>query len=156
MKATTQLPTQVKKQSIIVSIIVLLYLLSASIQVSGQSLTNKVDFNEKYTQEFIIKQFTAKQLEGKIYFNFLIVEQRENTKYVLESSTNGVDFTEVQKKDGFKSPNSTPLLYCYTVDVVNRKVKEFRIRIEATNTIEYSNRIKIDAVKKEDLLITKK
>lgn len=114
-----------------------------------------MDFTEKPSEEFVIKQFTAVQHQDKIYFKFLIVENRVNVNYVLESSTNGVDFVEVQKKEGFKSPNEIPLLYCYTIDEIDKKVKAYRIRLESINTIEYSSRVIVEKKNISELLSDK-
>ncbi|MBW6484126.1 MAG: hypothetical protein K0B10_13825 [Vicingaceae bacterium] len=157
MKKIANQHTQLnKKQYINIVSFILIIVLSSIIQVEAQSISNKVDFTEKPSEEFAIKQFTAVQHQDKIYFKFLIVENRVNVNYVLESSTNGVDFIEVQKKEGFTSPNEIPLLYCYTINKVDKKVKVYRMRLESKNTIEYSSRVIIENKNNKSELLSDK
>jgi len=155
MKKIANQHIQFNKNCITIVSFILIILWSSNIRLGAQSISNKVDFTEKPSEEFVIKQFTAVQHQDKIYFKFLIVENRVNVNYVLESSTNGVDFVEVQKKEGFKSPNEIPLLYCYTIDEIDKKVKSYRIRLESINTIEYSSRVIVEKKNISELLSDK-
>jgi len=155
MKKIANQHIQFNKNCITIISFILIILWSSNIRLGAQSISNKVDFTEKPSEEFVIKQFTAVQHQDKIYFKFLIVENRVNVNYVLESSTNGVDFVEVQKKEGFKSPNEIPLLYCYTIDEIDKKVKAYRIRLESINTIEYSSRVIVEKKNISELLSDK-
>ena len=155
MKKIANQHIQFNKNCITIDSFILIILWSSNIRLGAQSISNKVDFTEKPSEEFVIKQFTAVQHQDKIYFKFLIVENRVNVNYVLESSTNGVDFVEVQKKEGFKSPNEIPLLYCYTIDEIDKKVKAYRIRLESINTIEYSSRVIVEKKNISELLSDK-
>ncbi|NCP44944.1 MAG: hypothetical protein COW67_11705 [Flavobacteriales bacterium CG18_big_fil_WC_8_21_14_2_50_32_9] len=155
MKKIANQHIQFNKNCITIVSFILIILWSSNIRLGAQSISNKVDFTEKPSEEFVIKQFTAVQHQDKIYFKFLIVENRVNVNYVLESSTNGVDFVEVQKKEGFKSPNEIPLLYCYTIDEIDKKVKAYRIRLESINTIEYSSRVIVEKKNISELLSDK-
>jgi len=155
MKKIANQHIQFNKNCITIISFILIILWSSNIRLGAQSISNKVDFTEKPSEEFVIKQFTAVQHQDKIYFKFLIVENRVNVNYVLETSTNGVDFVEVQKKEGFKSPNEIPLLYCYTIDEIDKKVKSYRIRLESINTIEYSSRVIVEKKNISELLSDK-
>src|SRR5690606_34947107 len=101
------------KQAFIAAIIVVLLLFTFN-KITAQTITNKVTFEE--VPEFSIQQFSGTSINGKIYFKFLILENSDEVCYILESSIDGQNFNEVVKKNGVKSPNQQPLLYCYTVD----------------------------------------
>ena len=124
------------KQAIIASIIAIL-LLFATNKLRAQTVINKVTFET--TPEYVVKQFSANHIQNKFYFKFLILENREGADYVLESSSNGVDFNEVATKEGVKSPNNQPLLYCYIVNDIAISDRIFRVRITSNKEVTYSN-----------------
>lgn len=124
------------KQAIIASIIAIL-LLFATNKLRAQSVTTKVTFEA--VPEYVVKQFSANHIQNKFYFKFLILENREGADYVLESSSNGVDFNEVATKEGVKSPNNQPLLYCYIVNDIAISDRIFRVRISSNKEVTYSN-----------------
>lgn len=107
------------------------------INLERQTVTNKVTFEA--TPEYVVKQFTAKHIQNKFYFKFLIQENREDADYVLESSIDGINFNEVATKEGVKSPNNQPLLYCYIVDDTTISDRIFRVRITSNEEVTYSN-----------------
>jgi len=124
------------KQAIIASIIAIL-LLFATNKLRAQAVVNKVTFEP--TLEYIVKQFTAKYIQNKFYFKFLIQENREDVDYALESSFDGINFNEVATKVGVKSPNSQPLLYCFIIDDTTTSDRIFRVKITSREEVTYSN-----------------
>ncbi|HEY9083993.1 MAG TPA: hypothetical protein VIN73_11715 [Vicingaceae bacterium] len=130
------------KQAIIASIIAIL-LLFATNKLRAQSVTTKVTFEA--APEYVVKQFTAKHIQDKFYFKFLIQENREDVAYVLESSLDGVNFNEVTTKEGVKSPNNQPLLYCYVVDSKNISDRIFRIKMMSDEVVTYSSLLNLSS-----------
>lgn len=124
------------KQAIIASIIAIL-LLFATNKLRAQSVATKVTF--EVVPEYVVKQFTAKHIQSKFYFKFLIQDNREEIKYVLESSKDGVNFSEVAIKEGVKSPNNQPLLYCYIVNSEVVSDRFFRVKIISNEEFTYSS-----------------
>lgn len=130
------------KQAIIASIIAIL-LLFATNKLRAQSVTTKVTFEA--VPEYVVKQFTAKHIQNKFYFKFLIQENREDVAYVLESSLDGVNFNEVAIKEGVKSPNKQPLLYCYIVDATTISDRIFRIKMMSDEVVTYSSLLNLSS-----------
>ncbi len=126
--------------------VILLGLMLTSLNINAQSISEKVSFNSENTNNFIVKEFTAKVVDNKIYFRFLIVENMENTNYILESSTNDSDFFPVIEKEGFKSPNRIPLLYCYSLDLHDYSDNVYRIKRITPDGISYSSNIEFNAI----------
>lgn len=137
------------KQAIIASIIAII-LLFASNKLRAQAVVNKVTFEA--TPEYVIKHFTANNIQHKFYFKFLIQENREYATYVLESSLDGIKFNEVATKEGVKSPNKQPLLYCYIVDEVTLGDRIFRVRITSNEEVTYSNWLDFSSVDNQTLV----
>ena len=131
---------------------VLLGLLLTSLTINAQSITQKATFNSETIDGCSIKEFTAKVVNNKIYFKFLIVENRDNTNYTLEASANGEDFYPVLEKEGFKSPNGIPLLYCYSLDLHDFSDDVYRIKRVTPEGDSFSNSIEFNAI--DNLTIT--
>ena len=138
------------KQAIIASIIAIL-LLFATNKLRAQSVINKVSFEA--TPEYVVKQFTAKHIQNKFYFKFLIQDNREEIKYVLESSKDGVNFSEVAIKEGVKSPNNQPLLYCYIVNGEVVRDRFFRVKIISNEEVNYSNLLDFSPITNQPLVV---
>ena len=128
----------------VIVFIILMGLMLATLTINAQSIVKKTTFSSEITDDYIIKYFKVKEISNKLYFKFLVLENRENTNYTLESSSNGAEFYAVQLKQGFKSPSGAPLLYCYTVDLNQLNNKSYRIRRDSPEGIEYSPTIEID------------
>lgn len=137
------------KQAIIASIIAIL-LLFATNKLRAQSVATKVTFEA--APEYVVKQFTAKHIQNKFYFKFLIQENREDANYVLESSIDGINFSEVATKEGVKSPNKQPLLYCYIVDETTISDRIFRVRIISNEEVTYSNWLDFSSTTEQTLV----
>lgn len=125
---------------------ILLGLMLASLTINAQSLNQKIAFTPEITDDYIVKEFTAKVANNKIYFRFLLVDNRYNTNYTLESSSNGTDFYAVKLKEGFKSPNGVPLLYCYSIDLHEFSDNTYRIKIDSDDGDEYSSIIEFNKI----------
>lgn len=138
------------KQAIIASIIAIL-LLFATNKLRAQSVTNKVTFET--TTEYVVKQFTAKHVQNKFYFKFLILENREDADYVLESSIDGINFSEVATKEGVKSPNNQPLLYCYIVDSKTISHRIFRVKMISNEEFTYSSLLNFSTETPQSLVL---
>ncbi len=130
----------------IIVFVVLIGLMFVTVSVNAQAVNGKVVFNGDETNDYVMKSFKVKEVNNKLYFKFLVLENRLNTTYTLESSSNGDDFYAVQLKDGFKSPNGTPLLYCYAVDLNKLNDKVYRIRRDSPDGVNYSSLIERDNV----------
>ena len=90
-----------------------------------------------------------------MYFNFLIVENNDNIGYVLESSVNDSKFKSIQIKEGFKSPDGKPLLYCYSEKLTINENTSYRIkRISSDGNINYSCPITITKNSKSKIWIS--
>jgi hypothetical protein len=121
-----------------------IFILIISFNVNAQSIIEKVDFNANYSKNYDIKEFSCTQVESVAYFKFIISENRDDTKYILESSENGIVFFLEKEKEGFKSPNGTPLMYCFSVDTKNNlDTRFFRIKIMNGENYDYSPTIKL-------------
>lgn len=133
------------EKNIILLFIMLIGLLLLSTYANGQSLINKTTFSPEETDSYVVKYFQASEIEGVIYFKFLIHENRNNIRYVLESSANDKDFIPVTTKTGFLSPTNTPLLYCYKINTLDNPDRIFRVKIESDENIDYSRTLYINA-----------
>ena len=125
----------------LIVIIVLVGLLFGATSINAQVLNEKNVFSPETTSDYLVKDFKVKEASNKLYFKFLIVENRLDTKYTLESSSNGTDFYAVELKEGFKSPNEVPLLYCYSVDLNQVNDNTYRIRRDSPDGTSYSSAI---------------
>jgi len=121
-------------------------LLLTSLTINAQSINQKETFNSAVINDCTIKEFTAKVVNNKIYFRFLVVENRDNTNYTLEASTNGDDYSPILQKEGFKSPNGTPLLYCYSLDLHDFSDNTYRIRRVTPDGVSFSNSIEFNDI----------
>lgn len=134
-----------------------IFLLIISFNINAQSLIEKVNFSDDYTKNYEIQEFSCTQVESKSYFKFIISENRDDIKYILESSENGISFFVEKEKEGFKSPNGTPLMYCFSVDSKNNlDTRFFRIKIMNGENYDYSPTIKIieNRLKQNNTLLT--
>lgn len=139
---------------------ILIILLIVSFNLNAQSLVKKVDFGDIYIKEYVIKQFSVVQLDTTAYFKFIIHENRNHSNYTLEASINGVDFTEIEEKEGFKSPHSQALMYCYSINTnTYSDYKFFRIKISSKEETNYSHTVKLynlDLLKKDNIIAIKR
>ena len=131
---------------------ILMGLLLTSLTINAQNVVEKATFNVAATDDCTIKEFSAKVVNNKIYFRFLVIENIANTNYTLETSTNGEDFNPVLEKEGFKSPNNTPLLYCFSIDLHDFSDNIYRIRRVTPDGDSFSNRIEFSVI--DNLTIT--
>jgi hypothetical protein len=122
-------------------IIIPLFIFSLfTLNVQAQIIQENFDFNEDVKSTYNIEYFTFAEANNTLYFKFLILENSDNAAYTLEYSENGVDFEFIQTKEGFKSPNNTPLLYCYSVNLSSLNAKSYRVKRTSTNEAnEYSS-----------------
>lgn len=135
------------------TLVILLFFCS---NLNAQSLIKKVDFGKIYTNEFVIKQFSGVQSDTTAYFKFIIHENRNKSNYTLEASINGIDFITIEKKEGFKSPNTEALMYCYSINTnTYLDYKLFRVKISSEDNIDYSHTIRLydlDRLQKESFI----
>lgn len=126
-------------------LIVLFWIIAGgNFNLKAQSINERTSFNTDEISNYVVKEFSATEVNSMIYFRFTILENQENTQYVLESSNTDSDiFTEEAKKDGFQSPNHQPLLYCYNLNQDVNNDKKYRIKMISENGINYSKEIKI-------------
>ncbi|PCJ26332.1 MAG: hypothetical protein COA97_05995 [Flavobacteriales bacterium] len=116
-----------------------LVLILTSITANAQFASKSIPPNSSQIVDYQIQIFEVAKIENKLYFKFVVIENMLNTSYTLEYSDNGIDFYTIQLKEGFKSPNGTPLMYCYTVnDLNNFNSKKFRIRRGSKKGVNYS------------------
>ena len=112
---------------------------------SAQKIDNTNMFSSNQVIDYNIEYFKVMEVDKKLYFKFLITEEKENTAYVLESSTNGQAFTFCQIKEGYKSPNNTPLLYCFSEKLNKNNATVYRVkRVSFDGTIGYSCGLMLD------------
>ncbi|MGB0882666.1 MAG: hypothetical protein ACPGSO_06900 [Vicingaceae bacterium] len=121
----------------------LILIITMSSMVNAQQVSQQMDFSS--TICFDIEYFKVMKVDNQLYFKFLVIEEEDNSTYVLESSTNGKDFTPCQLKDGFKSPNKTALLYCFSEPVkkTNTQYRINRIQFKESVSNEYSQVITV-------------
>jgi len=119
-------------------------LMFTSMAFNAQAINEKMTFEDDNIADHVIKYFKAKKINNKLYFKFLVLENRFHTTYALESSENGTDFYNVQKKEGFKSPIGTPLLYCYSIDLTRLSKNKYRIKRTSEDGINYSSIIEMN------------
>ena len=103
--------------------------------INAQSINKK----NSPSKDYFIEYFKAIELNKELYFKFLIQENNNNIAYVLELSVNGNEFKSIKIKEGFKSPNRTPLLYCFSEKITDNENSTYRIkRISNDGDIDYS------------------
>ena len=108
-----------------------------------QSINTKSTTSVNNSVDCTVEYFKVMELNKKLYFKFLVVENKDNIAYVLESSENGNEYNAIQIKEGFKSPNQVPLLYCYSEKLINNT--SYRIkRVSSDGVINYSGSITIN------------
>jgi hypothetical protein len=122
----------------LITFVFLFIMMFISVSINAQSLIQKEIFNAKYEKDYEIKKFEVKEVNNKLYFKYIVLENQSNTLYTLESSINGVDFYAVQLKEGSKSPKDIPLLHCYSVNLDDLNDNEYRIRRDSPDGVEYS------------------
>lgn len=135
----------------------IIFFLMISFNINAQSIIEKVDFSDNYSKNYVITEFSCSQVESKAYFKFIISENRDDIKYILESSVNGIDFFVEKEKEGFKSPNGIALMYCFTVNTKNNlHTRYFRIKIMNGENYDYSPTIKLieNRLKQNNTLLT--
>lgn len=122
-------------------------LLFITLNANSQAIAEKVGFSgEEISNTFDINEFSATQGGSKIYFRFLIKEDRDNVNYVLESSLDGIDYNTIQLKEGFKSPYGQPLLYCYSLESNTTTDSKYRIRMSTPEGDSFSDIIEHNPV----------
>ena len=134
------------KKVIITSVLIVF-----TFSINAQSLTQKSDFREIEKPAYNIEYFKVKEVNDKLYFKFLIIENEQNIVYTLESSTDGANFSGVTKKDGFLSPNGIPLLYCYSADQNTISTESYRIKRSSAEGVQYSSTLFIDRAEMSNL-----
>lgn len=125
----------------------LILLLSSTLLITtsqAQIVQDKINFNTTEIADFDINYFKVYEANNLLYFKFLILENSGNIAYVLESSTNGIDYRSLQIKEGFQSPKQTPLLYCYTEPLNKTENTYYRIkRVLSNGESDYSQTLTI-------------
>lgn len=79
------------------------------------SVTPPAAFMEEAPKEEIkteLRQFTAVEKSGKVYVNWTVTDTDGNCLYVVERSADGVNYQQVDVKEGAPSPGNAPLLFC--------------------------------------------
>ncbi|MFB0925327.1 MAG: T9SS type A sorting domain-containing protein [Vicingaceae bacterium] len=110
---------------------------------TGQSIKTKSTTNLNNSISCTIEYFKVMEINGKLYFKYLILENKDNVAYVLESSENGNEYNFIQIKEGVKSPNKNPLLYCFSEKLIENT--SYRVkRISFDGLINYSGSITIN------------
>jgi hypothetical protein len=136
----------VKKHSKVILLNVLLilffWLIAGNFKLKAQQIVQKINFNHEEITSFNIKEFSVKNINQVNYVRFLILENQNESHYILESSEDGENFIPLEMKDGFKSPNSSPLLYCFNEEETNIE-KKYRIKRVNNTEVSYSNIITV-------------
>ena len=140
-----------KNQKKILIIVPLFALILCATSISAQIVEDKIGFDQERINDFTVKYFKVKEVNNTLYFKFLVLEYRANTAYVLESSSNGVDFDSVKMKQGYKSPNNVPLLYCYSVHLNNLAANTYRIKRISPDGNDYSEEIHMNSLTIQNL-----
>ncbi len=131
-------------QTLITTIIFILTI-SMTTLVSGQQINQKTTFSNTEDIDYNIEYFKVMQVENTLYFKYLINENENEVTYVLEHSINGENFTEIDKKNGFKSPNQIPLLYCFNDAKKDQNTISYRIkRITSDGETSYTCNLNIE------------
>lgn len=123
---------------------ILLGLLIISSNIHAQAISKKIAFTPELTDNYVVKEFSMKEVNNKLYFRFLILENNQDVNYTLESSLNGTDFYPVQLKQGFQSPTGVPLLYCFVVDLNVLNDNVYRIKRTSPEGEEFSSFIEVN------------
>ena len=119
--------------------VILLLLLLVFPKAKAELIIRTYARNNSPSRDYVIEYFKVIDVDNKLYFKFLIIEHQENAAYILESSFNGLDFNAVQIKEGSKSPNGIPLLYCYTEKLKDNENISYRIKRVSLSGIDISN-----------------
>ncbi len=139
---------------------ILIISLIVSFNLNAQSLVKKADFSDIHIKEYVIKQFSGVQSDTTAYFKLIIHENRDHTNYTLEASIDGSKFIAIEEKEGFKSPYSQALMYCYSVNTNKYSdYKFFRIKISSKEKTNYSHTVKLynlDLLKKDNIIAIKR
>lgn len=136
----------------VIANLVLLFLITLAVTTINAQSINK---ENSTSPDYFIEYFKVTELNNVLYFNFLIIENNNNIGYVLESSVNESEFQSIQIKQGVKSPNRVPLLYCYSEKLMNNENTTYRIkRISADGNINYSFPITINNSSRSEILIS--
>jgi hypothetical protein len=132
-----------RKETIAAAILFALTITLAT--ASAQQVDNTNMFSNSLVVDYDIEYFKVMEVENKLFFKFLITEEKENTAYILESSTNGETFKSCQIKEGYKSPNNIPLLYCFAEQLNGNDITIYRIkRVSFDGEFAYSGDLILD------------
>ncbi len=130
----------INRLTVLIISIIITSTLSAN---TGHAIKTKSATTLNNSTSCTIEYFKVMEINGKLYFKYLILENKDNVAYVLESSNNGTEYNFIQLKEGVKSPNKTPLLYCFSEKLINNT--SYRIkRISFDGIINYSGSITIN------------
>jgi len=119
--------------------VILFFLILFFPKTKAESINPADTFSNNLSIDYVIEYFKVINVDNNLYFKFLITEHQENAAYILESSKNGLDFDAVQIKEGSKSPNGMPLLYCYTENLRDNDNIAYRIKRVSISGIGISN-----------------
>jgi hypothetical protein len=121
------------------------------IEVKAQALQEKHVFNDEFTQDFFIEDFSGRLIGTTVYLKFLIKEKTSSINYILESSVDGIDFTPIYLKEGFISPMNEPLLYCYKATINVGDISYYRIKRAVNNEVFYSAILRFENYNRAEL-----
>lgn len=113
------------------------------------SSAQQVEVNSMFSNNQIVDHniayFKVMKIDKNLFFKLLITEDKENTTYIIEASIDGENFTSCQIKEGFKSPENTPLLYCFSEKRNQTTATVYRIkRVSFDGIIAYSGILILD------------
>jgi hypothetical protein len=102
------------------------------------------------TSPYELKSFRVKQLDDKVYVNWLAISTHDNYYFALERSTDGENYSVIELKKGFCSPGGQKLQYSFIDEeiLVSEKIW-YRIRLHEIQATDITHKKAI--LSKEDM-----
>jgi hypothetical protein len=130
-----------EKAAIAVLMMIFLFMVNpnliAQAPYANQSLLMVAEKNESPLK--CIKNFSLSIYNDIVYLNLVMKGEPDNSVFLLERSQNNIDFTAIDKKNGFAAPNmSTEILYSFKDQNPNPGTNYYRIKQFRNDGILYS------------------
>lgn len=123
--------------------------LFASLQSGAQTINLVInDLEIEVTKDTVaqIKSFTAKNVEGKTYLHWNVINQRADGTYVIYRSFDGENYEAIGLKDGIGVPIAEPIAYYYIDETPLDGMSFYKvIHFGKGNSFLVSNKVNVKA-----------
>lgn len=110
--------------------IVLMIVFNITLSCFGQQVkeNEEYSFENKEVTEYKLTSFKCRNLEGKVYIMWTVVESSNECVYVLERSTDNKKYYKIYSENGAKSPNNNELVNSFIDEKPLKNTSYYRVR----------------------------